>query len=254
MNAKLRHYIAVHYSFLSRILVVTLGCTGVFWGGAEFPVFFNEASIIRIADRIIAGDHFKGEVLARRLPVLENIEVSVYCRPIALRSSVILRIYANDIAASKNDRGHIDERKELMASAIRSSLSCSPADPFLWLVLYWIDRTQDSYRSNNVEYLRKSYRLGPNEGWIALMRNRIAFENFQKLPSDLTKIAINEFTALVENKFYEPAADIFISSTRAEQKLILTKMEHISTENRRVFANILHNRGYNVPILGIAPD
>ena len=88
-------------------------------------------------------------------------------------------------------------------NAIRESLSCSPADPFLWLALYWLDGTQHGYRPEDLKYLELSYQLGPNEGWIALRRNSVAFATFQQLPPELAEFAINEFVGLLKARFYE---------------------------------------------------
>jgi hypothetical protein len=72
----------------------------------------------------------------------------------------------------------------LAVDAIRQSLACSPADPFFWLALYALEP------SAPLNYLTASYRLGPNEGWIALKRNLVAFANFDELPDDLRRIVV----------------------------------------------------------------
>jgi hypothetical protein len=68
--------------------------------------------------------------------------------------------------------------------------------------------TRNGFRPDDVKYLRMSYRLDPNEGWIALKRNRLAFEKFDQLSTDLAESAIGEYVALVKSGLYEQAAEI----------------------------------------------
>jgi hypothetical protein len=138
---------------------------------------------------------------------------------------------------------------------IRSSLSCAPADPFLWLVLYWVESTENASSSDRLKYLQMSYRLGPNEGWIAVKRNRVAFAMFKLLPPDLIENAINEFIALLKSEFYEQAAEILIGPAWPEHELILSRLTRVTYQDRQLFADVLHRRGYYVNVPGIAsPD
>ena len=74
MSPKRPSLITAHYILLARSFVVIVGCVAVWWGIVEFPVFWQESSTERIADRIIAGDPFKVEVLARHLPIINSID------------------------------------------------------------------------------------------------------------------------------------------------------------------------------------
>src|ERR1035437_3903294 len=159
MSHKRPSLITAHYILLARSFVVIVGCVAVWWGIVEFPVFWQESSTERIADRIIAGDPFKVEVLARQLPIINSIERSAYCRPAALRSAAIIQLRMVEAATPANDRNHSDEQLKSLGNVIRSSLSCSPADAFLWVVLFWIENTQNGSGPTHLKYLRMSYQL-----------------------------------------------------------------------------------------------
>ena len=121
-----------------------------------------------------------------------------------------------------------------MGDVIRSSLSCAPADPFLWLALYSVEVTENGFKPDYLKYLRLSYRLGPQEGWIALKRNPLAFAVFQQLPPDLGENAVNEFVAmLLESRFIDQAAEILIGPAWPERELILSQVAQHSRNDRQ---------------------
>jgi hypothetical protein len=256
MNTKLTSLVTAPYILLARSFVVILGCIAVWWGIIGFPIFWQDSSIERIATQIIAGNPFKVETLTQQLPIIDSIKSSAYCRPAALRSATIIQLRMLEVAASANDRQHLDEYLKSLGNAIRSSLSCAPADPFLWLALYSVEVTENGFKPDYLKYLRLSYRLGPHEGWIALKRNPLAFAAFQQLPPDLGENAINEFVALLESGLSDQAAEILIGPAWPERELILSHLTRLSDYERQSFADALHRRGYdlNVPGIGLAPQ
>ena len=225
MNTKLTSLVTAPYILLARSFFVILGCIAVWWGIVGFPVFWQDSSIERIATQIIAGDPFKVETLAQQLPIIDSIKRSAYCRPAALRSAAIIQLRMLEVAASANDRQHRDENLKSLGNVIRSSLSCAPADPFLWLALYSVEVTENGFKPDYLNYLRLSYQLGPHEGWIVLKRNPFVFGAFQQLPPDLRENVIDEFVAMVrDNKFSEQAGEIFIGPAWPERELILSHL------------------------------
>jgi hypothetical protein len=255
MNAKLTSLVTAPYILLARSFVVIMACIAVWWGIIGFPVFWRDSSIERIATQIIAGDPFKVETLSQQLPIIDSIKSSAYCRPAAVRSAAIIQLRMLEVAASANDRQHLDEHFKSLGNMIRSSLSCAPADPFLWLALYSAEVSENGFKPDYLKYLRLSYRLGPHEGWIVLKRNPLAFTVFQQLPPDLGENAVNEFVAMVrDSQFSEQAAEIFIGPAWPERELILSRLNRLSDSERQGFADALSRRGYiNVPGIGLAP-
>lgn len=240
-----------NFILLARSLVVILGCAAVWWGIVGFPVFWQVSSTERIANQVIAGDPFKIEILVRQLPIIDSIEKSAYCRPAALRSAAIIQLRMVEVAAPTNDREHVDEHVKSLGNVIRSSLSCAPADPFLWLVLYWVESTENGSKADYLKYLQMSYRLGPNEGWIGLKRNRVTFAASDKLPVDMAEYAINEFAGLVEMGFYEQAAEILTGPAWRLRQELLPCLQNVEERHRRAFADILYKKGYDVVVPGI---
>jgi hypothetical protein len=160
-----------------------------------------------------------------------------------------------EAATSADAQEHVNVHLNSLGNMIRSSLSCSPADPFLWLVLYWVESTENGSKPDYLKYLRMSYRLGPNEGWIELKRNHIAFAIFEQLPLDLAENTIDEFVALLEMGQYEQIVKTFTSQTWRVRYLLLLRLKNVADQYRRAFSNALYSRGYDVDVPGIKrPD
>jgi len=261
---------------LTRIFVAAVGCTAVMWGLVTFPIFWRQSTLERTAQWIIKGASYKLEALAGVIPAIEAIEKTTFCAPTALRSAAIIRLRMAELAQSGNAEEKSDTQINAAANSVRDSLSCSPADSFLWLALYWLDTAQHGYRPEDLKYLRLSYQLGPNEGWIASKRNGVTFAMLQQLPSDartelpapsnpywcdqrlcilsnFSETAINEFVGLVSSGLYAEAVEVFTGSAWPERELILPHLAGISEPDRRRFADLLHGRGYDVNVPGIVP-
>ena len=239
------------YFFALRAFLVVFSCVAIWWGAVTFPVFRVDSPIERIATHIIAGAPFKSEILQQQLPTVTSIEKAGYCHAPALRSAAIIQLRMLETAISGNDRQYVAAHLQPMRDVIRSSLSCAPADPFLWLVLYWVANTESGSTAKYLNYMQMSYRLGPNEGWIALKRNPLAFQVFKQLPPELAQSAVDEFISLVESRFYEQAAEIFVGAAWPEHDLILSHLAGVNDQDRQLFADALHRHGSDIDVPGV---
>src|SRR5262245_44855399 len=129
---------AVSLSFV-RILAILLGAAALLWGANVFSELWYQAPVEWTASRIVAGERYPVDALTRQVPNVNAAEFASQCRPIALHGAAIvrLRIFEESVAAGQRDA--IDRGMESMRTSIIRALGCSPADPFLWLVLYWAE-------------------------------------------------------------------------------------------------------------------
>jgi hypothetical protein len=248
----LTSFTAERYIVLTRIFVAGLGCAAVIWGLATLPIFWRQASMEYVAHKIISGEPYKIDVLMRQIPVMDAVENSTNCRPIALWSAAIVRLRMVE-EAGRNNAGKPGDPQQikLLDNWIRRSLSCSPAEPFLWLALYWAERAQNGFKLEHYKYLKMSYQLGPNEGWIILKRNPIALADFDRLPADLAAHATNEFVALLNNELYQQAVENFSRSEWWVQDAILPHLAPLPQRVRETFARAVYDRGLDVSIPGV---
>jgi len=241
------------WQFAARTILVILGCAAVIWGMYALPVFARQASIEPVATHVIGGDPFRHEVLAAIMPQVEAAERAEQCRPAALRSAAIIRTRVAEQAII--DGEDIDAALSSLRNSIGRSLACSPTDPFLWVVLYWVECTESGFRPSYLEYLRLSYRLGPNEGWIGLRRDGLALSVFGQLPPDLAELAIDEFAKLLDSGFFDQTIAIITGPGWRERDLLLARLKGVPERNRQVFAKALYRLGYDVVVPGIvSPD
>jgi hypothetical protein len=246
MTIKLSGPTINHYIIQSRIFAIILGCIAIFWGLETFPIFWQQALMERTASRIIRGDQYKIETLLRQMPVVEAAEKSTRCDPRALWSGAIIRL-----RIAEQNAFDVQQIKSL-DNSIRTSLSCSPSDPFLWLALYWEAVTKKSFQQDYQNYLRMSYRLGPNEGWVALKRNTIVFINMDGLPNDLVDDGFSEFIRLLKSRnFFTEAASILVGPAWRVRDQVLSRLSELSERDREDFAQVLQSKGYDLPIPGI---
>lgn len=233
----------------ARTVLAILGCAAVTWGIYALPIFSRQMPIERVATHVLEGDPFKSGVLAKLMPHVEAAEWAEPCSPAVMRSAAVIQTRMAEQAIVDGD--DIDTQLSVLRDSIRGSLACSPSDPFLWVVLYWVETNRNGFQPDYLKYLRLSYQLGPNEGWIALKRNGYAFAIFQQLPPDLAQMAIKEFAKLLDTGFYEEAVAIFIGPGWRERAILLPRLKDVAERHRKVFSSLLYKLGYDVDVPGI---
>ena len=230
-----------------RASAMLVGLVGIVWGVSEFPALRQESTIKKIADRILVGDVYKYEILLKQSSLVQPTQRPELCRPLTVRSAAVIRLRLAEISEN-SALGPAPVRTNLAVDAIRQSLACSPADPFFWLALYALEP------SAPLNYLTVSYRLGPNEGWIALKRNPVAFANFDELPDDLRRIVVREFVRIVEMDTIDDAVKIFVGPAWDQRELILSQMDQVPLRQRQRFQAALTSAGYDVLVPGTSFD
>ena len=112
----------------------------------------------------------------------------------------------------------------------------------------------DGLNPASLGFLRESYRLGPNEGWIMVTRNRLALTIFPSLPADLADQSLDEFARLLQPGFVSYAADILTGPGWPLRDRLLARIETAPEPQRRALAEILRDRGYDAKVPGIVDD
>jgi len=235
----------------SRIFACGLGIATFAWAAYGLPIAWRQSSIEQIAGHIIAGDQFKAKALAALALQLDTAYPDKWAHPSAIKNAAVTRLRILENAIADGDQKTIDGQITKLHQTINESLANTPADPFLWLVLFWLDNTQNGYNPEHLKYLRMSYDLGPNEGWVAVKRNRIALATFPQLPPDLSEDAKSEFVRLVNSQLYNEAADILVGPGWVFRGVLLAGLKDATELNRQLFARTVYRLGYDVAVPGV---
>ena len=236
---------------LARLFSVTLGVAAVAWGVTVLPHFWTEASLEQTARQIIARAPFDRGALLALLPVADSAQQASWCRPSAVRSAAILKLRIFQDTFWSADVSTLDARAKDADEAIRYSLSCAPSDAFLWMVLFTVVNTRSGFRPEYLDYARMSYRVGPNEGWVALNRTPALLAVYERLPPDLAENVVDEFSRIVENAFYLEAVGILAGPGWRMRDQLLRRLERIPLIHRELFEKFLYASGITVTIPGV---
>lgn len=238
--------------FLVRAFVWLLGLGAVAWGGLVLPLFWQQATLNRVAVELLQGHDFKTQFLLDEAQQAEAAERSSFCNPTELRNVVILRLNILNQAIASTNRTLVEAAYAPLYAASRRALACAPTDSFVWLTLFWLDAGKGGFNPDNANYLRLSYALGPNEGWIGLWRVRLALARFARLPADLSEDAIDDFIKLVDTgHLYSEMAAIFASAAPATQSRIVAQLKTAKAIPREIFARTLYDGGLDVNVPGV---
>lgn len=235
----------------ARIVICGLSFLAVAWGVYVFPLLWRPMGIENTGKHIIAGDTFKDSALSILAKAVD--ENWNHADPSALKSVAYIRLRLVERAMAQGDTEALDGDLSRLDSSIRVALTKTPAEPFLWIMLYWVENVRDGFSRDHLKYLRMSYSLGPNEGWIAVKRNRFALAIFNQLPPNLKSEAVAEFAGLVRSNFVKEAADILVGPGWPIRKRLLSALVDVPLIKREWFERVVDNKGYDISVPGVTP-
>jgi hypothetical protein len=227
----------------ARIATVSLGLAAVGWGIFVAPVVWRQASMALLGTKIIAGERFKAGILEEYLAGTQPDVRDGLCQPVTLRTLAVVRLRLAEEAISDGDGALIDQTQSAGETALRRSLSCTPTEPFLWFALFWMQNSERGLQQDNFRLLRMSYRVGPNEGWLSIRRNRLTIAIYPSLPSDLKQAATDEFVQLVKSDLITEAADILTGPGRPVSSMLLARLQGVDERTLRYLAVLLAAKG-----------
>jgi hypothetical protein len=237
--------------WIARCCAVALGLIAVAWGISVLAFATPDYNLASAAKRIRAGQDFSAEALAHFIPIVERAERSPICQPAAIRDAAILRLRDAELAVATGQRTRLDPTIDALRKTVTQALSCEPTDSFLWLVLYWIETTQNGFSGQSLSYLAMSYRFGRFEGWIAAKRTEFALRAFADLPPDLSEMVVDEFAHLLDSGFMNETIAALTGPGWPIRNRLLAGISKVGQVHRREFARELLRRGYRVSVPGI---
>jgi hypothetical protein len=224
---------------IARVTIAAFAFGAFAWVASAAPKFWAEVVIVQIVPHVLAGETYQTKVLDH-LAMQEDHTKQI--RPSTLSKIAIIDLRRTEEAIASGAVDNIDPMLDHLRDETSNSLANAPNDPFLWLVLFWLDNTRYGFADQHLGYLRMSYSLGPNEAWISTRRNRFALAIFPALSADLAEAAIEEFAGLVRSQRYVEAANIVAGPGRPIRQTLLARLNDLKGPDRRRFARLLEDR------------
>jgi hypothetical protein len=236
-----------------RSLLAVMGLVALAWSFSVIPPFRSEVTVVDVARAVLAGERFKPDVLAA-IETQADVERVPGLRPSVLSRSAIIRLRLAEIAMAGNEAQLKQKRLGSLGRIVDSALSNVPGDSFLWLARFWLASVRDGAAADNLPSLRRSYELGPNEGWIGAKRDAVATGMFSELPADLADQSLSEFASLVRSGFISAATDIAARAPVPLRRQLFARLAELDNDHRGVFARAFYARELDeVPVPGFPP-
>jgi len=248
MAAKGGHSLAV---VLMRAVVLISGAMALGWAFFALPIFWQQYPLEKTAAHIIVGDAFKHEAVAPIAATFAGLQDSKWSRPSILGAAAVTDLRLLERAMAARDRNNLDGLMDETANMIRRSLASSPADPLLWAVLFWLENTRNGFKRGRLSYLDMSYRVGPNEGWVAVKRTRFSLAIYPVLTPALAEDAVSEYSRLVGSGFFNEAADILDGPGWPIHDILISGLKDVDEDSRQTFSKIIYRRGIDLDVPGI---
>lgn len=224
-----------------RLLVPLLGLASVVWAASVFSMARLDSDVARMATRIASGDRFKSEIWKSiELKFSDVSRQSIKPSILAKLATIHLRGIENALPGESNQQ--VQSRLIELAGLTKDALRETPTDGFLWLVLSWISERNGEAVDDKWRFLRSSYQLSPNEGWIGIKRNPFAVSRFAALPDDLAEDAMQELMHLVRSGLHSEAAEIIAGPGSSISKLLLRRLKVLDQTDRVILAGRLANK------------
>jgi hypothetical protein len=239
------------YSVVAQVLVGSFASMALVWAVFAVPVFWREAPLESIAKRIIAEDSFNIDSLTSIKATFVDLEMAQAARPSTLSAGAIINLRLLEQAIARGDQKNLDGLMKETSEMIGRSLVNSPADPFLWMVLFWLENTRSGFKSAHLEFLKMSYLVGANEGWVAVRRNRFALAIYPSLPIGLAENAVAEFSRLVGSSYMDAAADIMEGPGWPIRDGLISGLKEVDEVQRQSFDKLIYRRGLDLAVPGV---
>lgn len=222
-----------------RALLLLFGLAGIFWSRNALPSFWLTTPARDIIGRIIADERFKPGLLAESLARMKNAPQPAIRQPELTQGEAVLALRTAEEAMQRRSSAEVDYEVEMAEDLVRASLSVTPSDSFLWLMLYSMETRRSGFDSANTIYLDQSYAVGPNEGWIAVRRNRLSLAVLSQLRASTQRTAVSEFSAMVDSDFIEEAVVNLMTVGWVHRDRLIKSLEGTDLASRRMLAKRL---------------
>ena len=234
-----------------RALLALGALSAATYAVGRIPVEVEADPLVALSSRLVGGLDFDVKALTPFEPVIRKVEDDPACGQLRNPASVF-RIYRMQQAAGSGDSAAAFENGEQAVKNLRAKLACGPQDGNSWFNLFLLESALSGRAGRNLPFLRMSYEVAPNEGWISQTRAPIAIAFLRNLDPDLRARVEAEYVHVARDA-PDTAAEIFAKTNEANRALLLPLFERVPVETRKLISDKLAEGGTDVRIPGV-PD
>lgn len=236
---------------LPRCALLLSGVAAVLWVVVALPSFRLSVPVADVTARILADQRFKSDVLSDLLRGMTGAPLPVILQSAFTRAQALVLLVSAENSKQRASNEEVDRQNELVENTIKLSLSLSPSDSFLWLMLYSAETTRNGYDQSSLRHLNYSYDRGPYEGWIALRRSPVALSVFGSVTETVRKQVVSEFAKITDADLIDNAALILTGIGWTHREQLLAGLEQADVLSREMLNRRLAREGVKVRIPGV---
>jgi hypothetical protein len=233
-----------------RLPAIGLALLALAWSTKILPVFWQSRGVEATADLILQGHRFATSELAAESAKADATGLSRSA--VVRRSLAMIKLRLVEDALASGDRLSLDQRLAALKQSTVDLLAIDPSDSFFWLIYYWCDVTMEGFAPPQLKYLEASYDFGPDEGWIAIRRNRLALAVFSQLSPAMSERVMTEFTQMVSSGLIVDAAASLVGTADPLKSELLARLTAVPIAERQRFARYLQENGIDLVVPGVA--
>ncbi|MCK1579610.1 hypothetical protein IVB03_08460 [Bradyrhizobium sp. 168] len=237
-----------------RAVLLLIGAGGVLWSLVGLPSFRLTTPARAIVARIVVDQRFRPGVLADALSRITAHPVPIIVQPELKQAEALIRLSKAEDAMLRDSAEQAEQQVKDSESSIRASLSASPSDSFLWLLLYSTSLARRGLDPSQTGFLVQSYRTGPFEGWISLRRNRLALAAWSALAKATQDTVVSEFAALVDSDFIEEASINLTTAGWSQRERLAASLAGVDIAVRERLVKRLAVDAVKIKIPGVETD
>jgi len=223
----------------------------VHWSVFTLPSFWRMVPLQGASDQIVAEERFKPGVLPELLRTASANPSPWIAQSRLSEALALLAFTSAQEAVQRTTSDDADGEAKAAATKLRAAIALAPQSPFLWVLLYSAETMQNGFDVGQLAYVRVSYALGPNEGWIAMRRNRLSLAVFSALDARMQEAVINEFAELVDSGFVDAAAMNLLTVGWPQKDRLLNGLSEVDIAAKTSLGRRLSAEGIKVRLPGI---
>lgn len=218
-----------------RLLAAGVSLAALTYVAGYLAVALQTNHLRVVSDKVLAGEAFTDDFVSQVATATRQFGHDFRCGQASSEELATLTVFAAGAASTQAPpAGGVtlaDARRYL-----RSAIQCSPSKPFLWFLLFWVESRTDLQSA--MAFLDMSYRLGPNEGWLAPARTKAAMPVLEQAPPRIRDAVLSEYRRLVAEDF-ETSLGLFMMADQAARTQMSQALSTVPAPIRAEFTRRL---------------